>query len=355
MTSVTLIDPGPISSPRLSICIATRNRAHIIGETLQSIIDQAGDDVEIVIVDGASTDNTREVVERFRQTFAQITYERLESNGGVDADYDRTIRCARGAYCWFMSDDDIILPGAIDAVLHRTAERPDVLVVNAESRSRDLSIVLARRRLDVDHDEEFSPIDSAEFFLKTARFLTFIGCLIVRRAFWLSRDASRYFGSMFAHEGVLYANALSQPAVIDATPRVAIRHGNVSWGSHAFEIWLFRWPKLIWSLNQLPEGARLRVTPREPWRNLKALLAWRIRGAYSLREYQQFLAQRDAPFLFRILARTIAVVPRLVLIIPAVVFLTLVQRDSRIALYELLDSTLDRWPRISAWAVRRLV
>ena len=51
-----------MTSPLLSICIATHNRADYIGETLDSIIPQLTDEVEIVVVDGASTDATRTVM-----------------------------------------------------------------------------------------------------------------------------------------------------------------------------------------------------------------------------------------------------------------------------------------------------
>ena len=52
---------------RLSICIPTYNFGEFIGATLQSIIKQATDEVEIVVVDGASTDNTAEVVRAFQR------------------------------------------------------------------------------------------------------------------------------------------------------------------------------------------------------------------------------------------------------------------------------------------------
>ena len=67
---------------QLSFCITTRNRADFIGEALDSIISQAGDNVEIVVVDGASTDNTTEVVGQYQKKFNNIVYRRLEKNGG---------------------------------------------------------------------------------------------------------------------------------------------------------------------------------------------------------------------------------------------------------------------------------
>jgi len=51
--------------PRLSICIATRNRADFISETLDSIVGQIETGVEIVIVDGASSDETPKVLGRY--------------------------------------------------------------------------------------------------------------------------------------------------------------------------------------------------------------------------------------------------------------------------------------------------
>ncbi len=61
---------------KLSICIPTYNRAQFIGGTIQSLISQAGNNVEIVIVDGASTDNTTKVVQGYQQKFKNLVYYR---------------------------------------------------------------------------------------------------------------------------------------------------------------------------------------------------------------------------------------------------------------------------------------
>jgi glycosyltransferase involved in cell wall biosynthesis len=62
----------------LSICIATYNRANYISETLNSIVAQLLDNVEVVIVDGASTDNTKEVVSIFVDKYPNFKYYLLE-------------------------------------------------------------------------------------------------------------------------------------------------------------------------------------------------------------------------------------------------------------------------------------
>ena len=58
----------------LSICIATYNRGKFIGETLDSILVQMNPHVELVIVDGASPDNTAEVVGKYMTRFPQIQW-----------------------------------------------------------------------------------------------------------------------------------------------------------------------------------------------------------------------------------------------------------------------------------------
>jgi len=76
---------------RLSICIPTYNFGEFIGTTLESIIKQATAEVEIVVLDGGSTDNTREVVHSFQQRFPRLSYHRLEKRGGIDRDMAKAV------------------------------------------------------------------------------------------------------------------------------------------------------------------------------------------------------------------------------------------------------------------------
>ena len=101
----------------LTICIATYNRADHIAETMESIIPQLSDDVELLVVDGASTDNTEEIVRPYADHDQRIRYVRLAKKGGVDQDYCKSVELARGKYCWLFTYDDLIKPGSVAAVL----------------------------------------------------------------------------------------------------------------------------------------------------------------------------------------------------------------------------------------------
>ena len=82
---------------RLSICIATFKRADMIGETLDSIVSQLEDGVEVVVLDGASPDNTADVVAAYTARYPAVRYVRESTNSGIDADFDKAVGHARGA------------------------------------------------------------------------------------------------------------------------------------------------------------------------------------------------------------------------------------------------------------------
>ncbi len=123
------------SDIKLSICISTHNRADFLKETLENVISQANDNIEIVIVDGASTDNTTEVVQRFYQKFGNIVYYRGEKNMGVDRDMAKTIELSRGDYCWMFSDDDLLKPGAINRILKEVESGYEIYLCNVTACS----------------------------------------------------------------------------------------------------------------------------------------------------------------------------------------------------------------------------
>ncbi len=118
------------SRPRLSFCIPAYNRADCIDDTLQSILSQRAEGVEIVIVDGASTDNTAEIVGGWMKKHANVIYVRHQENQGVDSDMAASVDMASGEYCWLMSSDDLIAPDAVAHVMSALDSNDDIYVCN---------------------------------------------------------------------------------------------------------------------------------------------------------------------------------------------------------------------------------
>ena len=99
----------PENKPTVSIIIPTYNRAHFLGEAIQSVLDQTYQDFEIIVIDDASTDNTEELVKSFGDE--RIRYIRLKENSGASSVPRNTgLRAARGEYIAFLDSDDRWFP-----------------------------------------------------------------------------------------------------------------------------------------------------------------------------------------------------------------------------------------------------
>jgi glycosyltransferase involved in cell wall biosynthesis len=100
------------SIPTVSVIIPTYNRAHLIGRSIQSVLDQTYRDFEIIVVDDGSTDNTEEIVKRFNDD--RIRYIKHDTNRGAGAARNTGIKAARGKYIAFHDSDDECLPEKLE-------------------------------------------------------------------------------------------------------------------------------------------------------------------------------------------------------------------------------------------------
>jgi len=200
---------------RLSICIPTYNFGEFIGETLESIIEQAGDEVEIVVGDGASTDNTEEVVRSYQSKFPRLRYQKFEKKGGIDLDLARTIGLAGGDYCWLLSSDDVLRLGAIRRVLDEIRHGHAIYLCNRTDCDRELNEIINRFWLKKESgDGVFDFSDRAVLlgYLEAAQSLgalfSYISSIIVSREKWKGvSDNTAVMGSNYAHVYKLFSIA----------------------------------------------------------------------------------------------------------------------------------------------------
>ena len=92
--------------PRVSILMATWNRAALIGKTIESILDQSFADWEIVITDDGSTDDTPRIAEEWVKKDPRIAYVRSQINQGISKNYNQGFAKCRGEYIAMIDDDD---------------------------------------------------------------------------------------------------------------------------------------------------------------------------------------------------------------------------------------------------------
>jgi glycosyltransferase involved in cell wall biosynthesis len=110
--------------PKVSIIIPTYNRAHTISSALDSLINQPVDDLEILVVDDGSTDNTRDVL----SDYPQVHYV-FQQNAGVSRARNTGLKLCSGETIAFLDSDDIVFPNKFSHQLSLLDQDPTLDIV----------------------------------------------------------------------------------------------------------------------------------------------------------------------------------------------------------------------------------
>lgn len=103
--------PPKQSFPKISVIVPSYNRAHLLGQTITSVLSQNFKDYELLVLDDSSTDNTGDVVAGFSDH--RITYIRNIKNLGFVNNWNKGLEVATGEYVIFPGDDDLLLPDCL--------------------------------------------------------------------------------------------------------------------------------------------------------------------------------------------------------------------------------------------------
>ena len=128
------ITPPPLQfCPAVSVIIPMYNAEKYIGECLDSILAQTFKNFEVIVVDDCSTDNSPAIVENYREKFGgRLKFSRMDKNSGKPSlPRNKGLSISRGEYIYFMDNDDLITPTALEE-LYTRAKNYDADVVYCE-------------------------------------------------------------------------------------------------------------------------------------------------------------------------------------------------------------------------------
>lgn len=109
--------------PTVSVPLATYNRARFLAECLDSILAQTYKDIEIIVVDDASTDETPEVAARYKD---RIRYIRQEENRGFIETFAHASSFCSGKYETYFGDDDVLGPDFVERGVRILESDPNI-------------------------------------------------------------------------------------------------------------------------------------------------------------------------------------------------------------------------------------
>lgn len=223
-------------SIKLSICVPTYNYGQYIRTALDSVRSQAREGLEVVVLDGGSTDDTRAVIENVALTWPALRYVRQGSPGGIDADLARAVELANGEFCWLLSADDALQVDALPRMLAAFDEGNDIVLCNRVWCDMELKAVYSRPWLNDgagDRMVDFSRQTDLLSYLHAARSLgalfSFMSCIGFRRAPWMRAAAGTPNVACYSHVARLFTMALGGARLkYIAAPLVLCRGGTDS-------------------------------------------------------------------------------------------------------------------------------
>ena len=123
--------PGGGPWPKISVVTPSYNQAHYLEETIRSVLLQGYPDVELIIIDGGSTDSSIEVIKKYEPW---IAYWVSEKDQGQAHAVNKGFRRATGDWIGWQNSDDFYEPGSFYALVQAAVSHPDVDVFYGDAR-----------------------------------------------------------------------------------------------------------------------------------------------------------------------------------------------------------------------------
>jgi len=120
------------NKPLVSILIPTYNRAEYLGQAIDSALAQTYQNIEIIVHDDASTDNTPELLKRYHDKRLRLI--RTEDNHGMLGGWNYIVKKAKGEYLKFLASDDLLEPNCVATLVKEGISHPHASVITCQRK-----------------------------------------------------------------------------------------------------------------------------------------------------------------------------------------------------------------------------
>lgn len=298
--------------PLISIVIPSHNRTDLLGQAIRSIISESGWDsnCELCISDNSEGDETSTFINTKYNSNPQIVYRRSLDAPSLDENVNMAISMARGEYVWFFGDDDLIEVNFLaELIKYLKSSAPDIVILNSSSFQEQGQVEGSRQT--VDSLIVYEPEDNDSFLADQGGYLTYLGCIVIKKKLWEKNWRSEKIGTFFAHVDAVCRAKIGHTAHCLPSPAIQMRLHMQTWTAQHFEIWNICYPEVIWELDNYSLQAKEKVIQRYPLKSVRRILASRAYGRFNLKIFKLILfPAENSSLIVKALGFFIAIIPR---------------------------------------------
>ncbi len=298
----------------LTIAIPTWNRAEYLRKNLTQLLTQMSDlseDIEILVSDNSSIDDTDMVVNDLKSKGAPIRYIRNSENIGSDSNIAQCFNESKGRYVLILGDDDILIDGTLGLLVELLKKNCyGVVSMRPYGYEQDFN-----NELPVYSGKVLDYRDTGDFVVKMGSYATLISANVISKEILSGVDARQFCGTNLVQTYLVYQAAIksSSNAYID-NYLVACKRNN-SGGYDFSKVFVERFGEVLEYaiLNGLSEGSAVKLKS-------KMLIGyypyyiWRLRMVADSNKLQQswniFNAKFSGYFVFYVFLYPIFFLPR---------------------------------------------
>ena len=114
---------------KVSVLVLTYNAAHFIRESLDSVLEQGYENLQVVVSDDASGDGTQDIIKEYSDKYlGKFTINLNETNVGITRNANIALSLCTGMFVAFHAGDDVMLPGKINSQVEYFSSHPDCVL-----------------------------------------------------------------------------------------------------------------------------------------------------------------------------------------------------------------------------------
>ncbi|WP_216081158.1 glycosyltransferase family 2 protein [Aliarcobacter butzleri] len=234
------------SNKQLSIVIPTYNRADFLDYSLKLHIPIVKKyNICIYISDNASTDNTKEVINKWQKEYNFLHYSKNYTNIGPDGNFEKALKMADANYTWLLGDTISFQLEDLELLMSRIIDNKfEAIILNSTNRVENIDNCIFS-----DHN----------ILLRSLGWhMTQMSSLIFSKELLENSNFTRYYKTNFIQTGIIFEYlAYKNFFKVLWNSDISIKGINIknikktSWETNTFEIWLMKWPTFIFSLPSL--------------------------------------------------------------------------------------------------------